>query len=568
MYIDKVPNRNSPPAYLLREAWREGTRIRKRTIANLSKWPPEKIERFRRLLKNEPLVHPNEAFAIESSKAHGHVEIILKMLRRLKLPTLLDRRNTQQRKLILAMVVQRILKPQSKLATARQLTQTTLAEELELKEVDENDLYRAMDWLHARQSKIEQRLLQRHLSDSAQVLYDVSSSYYEGHHCPLVRFGYSRDGKRGRPIVVYGILADASGRPLALQAYPGNTKDTLTVGDQIEKLQQQNNLKNIVLVGDRGMLTQTQINALKEHPGVGWISALTHDGICSLVQEGEFQPSLFDRFDLAEIESEQYPGERLVVCFNPMLHQRRSQQREQLLENTEKALRRIQREVKRRTKKQLSAEEIAHKVGRVSNQFKMAKHFDCTIAHGRFEFQRNLGRIEREHALDGFYILRTSENCQQLSPEEVVRSYKNLGKVEQAFRALKSIDLQIRPIRHRTEARVRAHLFICMLAYYVQWHLKEALQSLLYHEEEPDPRHNPVAPPTPSDSLQRKKSTHQTEDGLTLHSFSTLMDELGTRCRNQCRLTLQPEAPLVALITQPSPIQKRALELVKTYPVA
>lgn len=571
MYVEKVPNRGSPPVFLLREGKRDGKRVVKSTLFNLSKanWPLHKIELLRRLLKDEPLVNPNEAFIIEASKPAGHVEVILKMMQHLKLPQLLDRRKTLHRSLIVALVAQRLINPQSKLATARQLHHSTLAEELQLPAVDENDLYQAMDWLYGRQHNIEQRLIRRHLSEDSQVLYDVSSSYYEGHTCPLMRFGYSRDGKRGRPIVVYGVMADRDGRPLALQAYSGDTKDSLTVGDQVEKLRAQHKLDHIVLVGDRGMLTQTKIDTLKDYPGVGWISALPHDKIRTLAQKGVFQPTLFDRFELAEIQSEDYPGERLVVCFNPVLKERRAKQREALLANTEQALLKIQREVERRTKKHLTVEEISHKVGRVDNRFKMAKHFEYVIEHGRFEYQRKAHTITRESDLDGFYILRTDRTREQLSASEVVRSYKNLSKVERAFRCLKSIDLQIRPIRHRTEERVRAHLFICMLAYYVEWHLRKALESLLYHEEHPEPRDNPVAPPKASESLKRKKSSHHTDDGLPVHSFSTLMAELATRCRNQCRFTKSPEVlPSVALMTEPSPIQERALHLVKVFPVA
>ena len=451
MYIDKVPNRNSPPAYLLREAWRDGTKIRKRTIANLSKWPLEKIERLRQVLKDEPLVHPQDAFSIESSRPHGHVEVILEMLQRLQLSALLGGPKQRSHKLVLAMIAQRILQPVSKLATVAELQHTTLAQQLKLDHsVDENALYTAMDWLHARQLKIEKKLVARHLAEHSLVLYDVSSSYYEGKTCELMRFGYSRDGKRGRPIVVYGVLADRAGRPLAIQAYPGNTSDPVTVPDQVNKLRRQFGLDNIVLVGDRGMLTQTQIDTLKEHPGVGWISALTHDGIRKLVHKGSFQPSLFDRFDLAEIRSDDYPGERLVVCFNPLLQERRGRTREQLLVKTEEALAKIQREVARRTKKPLTAAEISHKLGRVDSRFKMAKHLEYVVENNRFEYARNARSIERESELDGFYILRTEQPAERMSAADVVRSYKNLAQVERAFRNMKSVDLQIRPIRHRT----------------------------------------------------------------------------------------------------------------------
>ncbi len=568
MYIEKVPNRSSPPTYLLRIGRREGKKVHKTTIANVSHWPPHKIETVRRALKNETLVSPEEAFSIESSTPHGHVEAVLAMMRKLKIPQLIERASSPQRDIVTAMIAQRIIAADSKLASVRLLTQTTLADELGCRDVDEDDLYQAMDWLGERQADIERRLAKRHLRDNALVYYDVSSSYYEGVTCPLMRFGYSRDGKRGRPIVVYGVLADRHGRPISLQAYPGNTADPSTLGDQLDRLRLQFGLRSIVLVGDRGMLTQTGIDTLRSYPGIGWISALTHDGIRKLAVAGTFQPTLFDRHALAEIGSdEHYPGERLIVCFNPLLQDRRAAVREELLKATEKAFGRIRREVDRRTRKPLTANEIARKAGRVDNRHRMAKHFDCDIGHGRFGFVRNEDSIAAESALDGFYIVRTVQGAQTMTAAETVRNYKNLAKVETAFRCLKAVDLQIRPIRHRTEPRVRAHLFICMLAYYVQWHLKEALRPLLYREEYPDVRDNPVAPPEPSDSLKRKKSGHRTEDGLPLHSFPTLISELGLRCRNQCRFTRHPDSPTVTLTTDPTPVQQRVLELVRMFPV-
>ena len=472
MYIDTVPNRNSRPAILLREGWREGKRVRKRTIANLSKWPPDKIKRLRLVLKNVPLVHPDELFVIERSLPHGHVEMVLKAVRRLKLPALIDPKPSRQRNLLLAMVIQRLLRPASKLATTRLWHTTTLASELSLQDADEDDLYGAMDWLLQRQNRIEKKLARRHLAEGDHVLYDLSSSYYEGHTCSLMRFGHSRDGKRGRPIVVYGVMADAAGCPVAVQAYPGNTGDPVTVPDQVEKLRQRFGLKRGVLVGDRGLLTETQSKHLKRHPGLGWISALRHEAIRQLVDTQEVQPSLFDERHLAEIRTEAYPGERLVVCYNPMLAEYRRNKRQDLVAETEKELARIAREVARRTKTPLLATEIAVKVGRIKNRYKVAKHFEMVIEDGRFEYARRTEAIAREAQLDGFYILRTSEPEERLATADVVRSYKNLTNVERAFRSLKTVDLQIRPIRHRAETRVRSHLFLCLLAYYVQWHLR------------------------------------------------------------------------------------------------
>ena len=389
MYVETVPNRNSPPAVLLREGWREGSKVRKRTLANLSSWPPAKVAALRKLLRDQPLVSPDEVFTIARSLPHGHVELVLEACRRLRLPALLDRRPSRQRDCVLAMIAQRLLHPVSKLATTRLWHTCTLAQELALRDADEDDLYDAMDWLLQRQPRIQKRLAQRHLGEDAQVLYDVSSSYYEGRTCPLMQFGYSRDGKRGRPIVVYGVLADRRGRPVAVQAYPGNTADPTTVPDRIETLRERFGLQRLVLVGDRGMLTDTQIEHLRQYPGLGWISALCHDAIRQLADEQSVQMSLFDERNLAEIRSPLYPDERLVVCSNPALAARRRHKREALLVATEEAFGRIQREVRRRTRKPLPATAIAKKVGRAEQRFKVGKHFATVIADGRFEFSRN-----------------------------------------------------------------------------------------------------------------------------------------------------------------------------------
>ena len=567
MYVEVVPNRNSPPAVLLREGWREGPKVRKRTLANLSSWPPAKVAALRKLLKNEPLVSPDQAFAIVSSRPHGHVELVLEACRQLRLPALLDRSPSPYRDCVLAMVAQRLLHPASKLATTRLWHATTLAAELGLQDADEDTLYEAMDWLLQRQSRIEKRLAKRHLGVDAQVLYDVSSSYYEGRTCPLMRFGYSRDGKRGRPIVVYGVLADRQGRPLAVQAYPGNTADPATVPDQVETLRDRFGLQRLVLVGDRGMLTDTQIEHLRQYPGLGWISALRHADIRQLAEEQTVQMSLFDHRNLAEIRSPLYPGERLVVCCNPGLAERRRHKREALLAATEEALERIRREVQRRTKKPLPATAIAEKVGRAKQRFKVAKHFETVIEDGRFEYSRNRHAIEREAALDGLYVIRTSQT--DLQAADIVRSYKQLTRVERAFRCLKTVDLMVRPIRHRSEDRVRAHLFLCLLAYYVEWHLRQALAPLLFQEEELQAwqaRRDPVAPAKPTRQVQAKKNRRTTPDGLQLHSFSTLMHALATRCRHQCRLRDDADGPTVERLTEPTPLQQRALELVRAFP--
>lgn len=570
MYVDIVPNRNSRPAILLREGWREGKRVRKRTIANLTGWPQDKVKRLRLVLKNVPLVHPDELFVIERSLPHGHVEIVLNAIRRLKLPALIDPKPSRQRDLVLALIVQRLLRPASKLATTRLWHTTTLASELSLEDADENDLYEAMDWLLQRQARIEKKLARRHLAEGDHVLYDVSSSYYEGHTCSLMRYGYNRDGKRGRPIVVYGVMADRAGRPVAVQAYPGNTGDPATVPDQVERLRRQFGLKRVVLVGDRGLLTETRITHLKRYPGLGWISALRHTDIRQLVEKQAVQLSIFDERHLAEIRARAYPGERLVVCYNPLLAEYRRGKRRDLLAATEDKLAQIAREVARRTKTPLLATEIAEKVGRVKNRYKVAKHFEWVIEDGRFEYARRTEAIAREEQLDGFYILRTSEPEERLPTAEVVRSYKNLTNVERAFRCLKTVDLQIRPIRHRTEERVRSHLFLCLLSYYVEWHLRRALAPLLFDDEDLDAhraQRDPVLAAQPSASAKRKKAKRQAEDGLPLQSFATLMAQMATRARHRCRVASDPGGPKLQRLTEPTPLQERALELVKAFPV-
>ena len=569
MYVETVPNRNSPPAILLREGRREGKKVHKRTLANLTHWPKDKIERLRRVLKNEPLVHPDQLFVIERSLPHGHVELLLEAMRQLKLPALIDPRPSPKRDRVLAMILQRLLYPASKLATTRLWHTTTLAEELSLEDTDEDDLYEAMDWLLERQDRIERKLAKRHLAEGDPVLYDVSSSYYEGQTCPLMQFGHNRDGKRDRPIVVYGVLADSMGRPLAVEAYAGNTGDPTTVGDQVEKIRGRFGLERVVLVGDRGLLTETQINHLKRHPGLGWISALRHHQIRRLVESEAVQLSLFDERHLAEVRSPDYPGERLIVCHNPLLAEHRRQKREALLTATEEALAGIARQVARRTRTPLSATEIAEKLGRVKNRFQVAKHFRTQIADGSFHYERRTEAIIREAQLDGFYMLRTSEPADRLPTAAVVRRYKDLTRVERAFRSLKTVDLHIRPIRHRVESRVRAHLFLCLLAYYVHWHLRQALAPLLFDDEDLEAeraRRDPVLAAQPSASAKRKKRKRRTEDGFPLQSLETLMAHLGTRARHQCRLPSEPDAPCVQRLTEPTPLQQRAFELIRMFP--
>ncbi|HEX8797719.1 MAG TPA: IS1634 family transposase, partial [Terriglobales bacterium] len=461
MYISVVPNRNSPPAILLREGWREGNKTRQRTLANLSHWPKEKIDTFRRLLRDETLVSPQDLLATQTTLPHGHVEAVLLAMRKLGLDSLLASQPCRERDLVLAMIGQRLLQPCSKLATTRQWHNTTLAEELRVSDASEDELYEAMDWLLERQGRIEKKLAARHLGEGSLVLYDVSSSYYEGQHCPLAQYGHDRDGQKGLPIIVYGLMTDGEGRPLAVDVYAGNTGDPTTVVDQVNKLRERFGLSRVVLVGDRGMLTQPQIDKLKAHPQMGWITALTSVAIRGLLATGALQLSLLDEKNLVEIQSSSYPGERLMVCYNPLLAEERKRKREQLLAATEKALSRIGKEVERRTQKPLTATEIALKVGKVLGHYKMGKHFQHQIEDGKLSWSRREESIAEEAKLDGIYVIRTSETAEQLSAADTVRGYKSLAQVERAFRSLKSLDLLIRPIHHRTEERVPAHIFLC-----------------------------------------------------------------------------------------------------------
>jgi transposase len=564
MYIDRVPNRNSPPAILLREGWREGKKIRKRTLANLSHWPEAKVEALRRLLKDQPLVPPEEAFLIEESLPHGQVEAVLGTIRRLRLDQMLASKASPQRNRVLAMVVQLLLYPSSKLGITRLWQLSTLAEELEVVDCDEDDLYQAMDWLVRRQSRIEKKLARRHLKPGDPVFYDVTSSYYEGSTCPLAEFGYNRDGKPGKTSIVWGVMTDRAGRPVAVEVYPGHTGDPTTLADQVEKLRRRFGLERLVMVGDRGLLTQTQIKNLKQYPGVGWISALRFDAIRQLAEDKSVQPSLFDQRHLAEIRSDRFPEERLIVCFNPLLAEERQRKRQDLLEATEAELEKIVRQVARRTRKLLKAQEIGQKVGKVINRFKVGKHFDLSIKDNHFSYRRRAESIQREAELDGIYIIRTSEV--QLGAEEAVRSYKNLAVVEVLFRSLKGIDRLVRPIRHRDESRVRAHIFLCLLAYYVRWHMQKAWAPLLYKDEELEANRalrDPGAPAQASASAKRKKKLRKTEDGLPLHSFDTLLAALQTRCRNRCRAQSLPNSPAFFQINPPNPLQQRALELLQ-----
>jgi len=566
MYIETVPNRGSKPAILLREGKREGKRIVKRTLANLTHWPEVQVEALRRVLRGGAV--SLDKLVIERSLPHGHVQAALGVMGKLGMDKLLASRPCRERDLVMAMIAQRLVDPCSKLATTRQWHATTLAQELNVADADANALYGAMDWLVKRQPHIERKLAKRHLEEGAEVLFDVSSSSYHGRTCLLAVRGYNRDGEK-LPSIVYGLLTDGAGRPVAVDVYPGNTGDPSTVPDQVEKLRGRFGLERVVLVGDRGMLTQTQIDALRAYPGLGWISALRFPAIRDLAEGGAFQLSLFDHQNLAEITSDAYPGERLVVCHNPLLAEDRKRTREELLLATEARLAKIAADVARRTKTPLNAHEIGVKVGKVINRYKVGKHFLLTIEDSLLRFERNEQSICREANLDGIYIIRTSEGADALSAEDTVRTYKSLGQVEQAFRCMKSDDLQVRPIRHRSEAHVRAHVFLCMLAYYAEWHMRKALSPVLFQDDELDETRwsrDAVAKAQPSESARAKKRSRQTTDGWPVHSLSTLLTDLATRCKNTCRAGDDKTAVRFDQLTEPTPFQQHVFRLLGLEP--
>jgi transposase len=551
-------------SHLLRHSYRDGDRVRHRTLANLSHLPPETLELVRRSLKGETLVSPQQAFRITHSKAHGHVHAVLGTLRKLGLDTLLSARPSRQRNLVVALVVARLLFPASKLATPRHWRASTLADELGVADATVEEIYQALDWLGRRQTAIETRLAGRHLQRGGLVLYDVSSSFYHGRTCPLAHHGHDRDGKKGLPIIVYGLLTDAVGRPVAIDVFPGNTTDATTVPAQVEKLRERFGCSRIVLVGDRGMLTDTQIEHLRQYPGLGWISALRSQAIRRLLDENRVQRADLQQQHLAEIRSPDFPGERLVVCYNPRLAQERRRKRQALLAQTEEQLQRLAREVARRTRTPLSQADIGVKAGRILQQSKVAKHYQLQIADGSFSWQRRHEAIRREEELDGLYVIRTNENKRRLPADEAVRSYKRLTRVEHAFRCLKGLDLLVRPIYHRVPPRVRAHLLLCMLAYYVEWELRRCWAPLLFAEEELEQtrqQRHPVLPAEPTEQAQEKKQTKQTAQGLEVQSFRSLLAQLAGQTRNTCVVVGDETGVRFEQLSEATPLQTEAFRL-------
>ena len=552
-------------SHLVRQSYRAEGKVKHRTLANISHLPNDLIEVIRRSLQGEVFLPSCESLRTLSSKPHGHAQAISLAFDRLGLDGLIASKPSRQRSLILALIAQRLLFPCSKLASLRHWQTTTLADDLEVGDATSTELYAALDWLGKRQPDIERKLAKRHLEEGGIVLYDVSSSSYEGHTCPLARFGYNRDGKKGLPIIVYGLLTDPCGRPVAVEVYPGNTADPTTVPDQIVKIRKSFGLERIVLVGDRGMLTSTQIDTLRTYPGLGWVSALRSEAIGELIAKGKLKPKDFEPDPLAEITSPDYPDERLVACYNAALAKKRKEKRQHLLKATEADLGKLEAEVKRRTKKPLTVVQIALKAGKVVGKHKMKKHFELQIADGSFRWNRNEKGIEREAQLDGIYVIRTSEKEKDRKAAECVRTYKSLAVVERAFRCLKGLDLLVRPIRHRVDPRVRAHVLLCVLAYYVEWHMRSVWKPLLYEDEELDrsrkTRH-PVKPAKASASAQAKKKTHKTKAGWVAHDWKSLMAHLGTRSRVTYEIGKEGEGATFQQLSQPDEIQAEALRLV------
>jgi transposase len=567
MHVSTTTRRSGDREYtatLLRRSYRQDGKVKKETLANLSHLPPAAIDAIRRVLAGETLMGVDHAFEIERSLPAGHVNAALVMARRLELAKLLDRSPCRERDLCMAMILGRVICPGSKLGTVRTLGQSTLASELGVEGADEDDLYRAMDWLLERQNRIEDRLARRHLRDGEMVLYDVSSSYFEGRTCPLAKLGYSRDGKRGLVQIIYGLLCDMDGRPVAVEVFTGELHDDKTLPAQVTKLKDRFGLSRIVVVADRGMVTKANIEILKGTDGVDWITALKAPTIKKLARTGVFQPSLFDEQNLGEItDVAEFPGERLVVCRNPLVGAQRARKREELLAATETDLAQVADRVNNGTL--LGADLIGLAVGPVLKRYRMKKHFQITISDTTFTYTRNTDTIAEEAALDGFYILRTSLTETDLQAGDVVRAYKNLEQAETAFGSLKGPELQIRPIHHRLEDRVRAHVLICMLAYYLTWHLKAAWKPLLFTDEHRPVSPDPVAKAVRSTSAQEKAQTKRTATGHPAHSYRTLLAELATQTRNTTRL--HGHNSTFEKLTQPTPLQAQALELASNAPI-
>ena len=563
MHIQIIPNRGSTPTVLLRESYREGSKVGKRTLANLSSLSGPQIEAIRCVLRGDKMQFASK-FEILSSRAHGHVQAVSLAMSRLKMDALIDAKDCPQRDAVLAMIASRIVSPNTKLATTRLWHTNTLASDFGVTGHDEDDLYKAMDWLLERQDSIEKKLAKRHLLKDALVLYDLSSSYFEGSCCPLAKFGYNRDRKRGKLQVNYGLLTGPLGCPVAISVYEGNTSDGMTFMPAVHKLQSDFGIKQMVMVGDRGMIAQKTINEMRDIEGLDWITALRTGSIRALVEGGQLQMGLFDERNLLEIESPDYPGERLVACRNDALSKLRAHKRLELLSATEENLTKIKERVD--SGRLTGADAIGVCVGRLIDKHKMAKHIELKITNQSLTWTRKAQSIAAEAALDGLYIIRTSVSAQRMDAPTCVRSYKSLANVERAFRSIKSIDFKVRPIHHRTENRVRAHLFLCMLAYYVEWHMRQAWAELLFADTEQGLKESrdPVTPAKRSEVAMQKVASLKLDDGSMAHSFATLMADLSTIVQNTCKAPgSEQEATTFEVTTNPTLKQQRAMELIK-----
>lgn len=554
-------------SHLLRRSFREGGKVRNETLGNLSHLPESLIAIIHRSLKGETFVPLGEAFTIRRSEPHGHVQAVQRMMERLGLPAVIAGKPCPERDLVLALIASRILDPQTKLATTRSWAATTLADTFGVTQADEQDCYAAMDWLVARQDRIQKKLAARHLKADGLVLYDLSSSYFEGTTCPLAQRGYSRDGRRGTLQVNYGLMTDDRGCPVAVTVHEGNTADPTTLMPEITRIKDEFGITRFVMVGDRGMISSKAIEALRESGGIDWITALKSASIRALVEDKTIQPDLFDETNLCEVTHPDFPGERLIACRNPELAKLRAHKRCDLLSATEEALRTIQTRIA--AGRLTGQDKIGLAVGRVVNRYKMAKHVSVTITDTTFTFARKEDAIAAEAALDGIYIIRTSVNAERLDAPSCVRHYKSLSQVERAFRSMKTVDLKVRPIHHRLSDRVRAHLFLCMLAYYVEWHLKEAWRELLFADEDQAAKatRDPVAPAKRSAAAKAKVARRHHEDGTPIHSFPTLLAELATIVRNTCCTSAEEDAPTFTVTTRPSSLQARAMALIDTLAV-
>jgi transposase len=569
MYIEKVPNRNSPPAVLLRESYREGDQVKKRTLANLSKLPDDIIDNLKLALKGATLSMnegiPNH-FEVIRSLPHGHVMAILETIKKLGLDKIISEKSSRIRNLVVAMIVARIINPKSKLATARGFNSETgsqsLGQLLDLEKADEDELYNALDWLLEKQEKIEKHLALKHLESGTLVLYDVTSTYLEGNGCELGKYGYNRDKKKGKTQIVFGLLCSAKGCPIAVEVFAGNTSDGATLSGQIEKVRKGWGIENVVWVSDRGILTNSKIKELvKPIEGLDYITGLTKPQIRKLAEVEVIQLGLFDQVNLVEFESEDYPDERLIACRNPFIAQKNQLQREALLEAVEKELDLIVQATQREKRALKGQDKIALRVGKILNQFKVNKYYNLEITEEGFSYQRQRELIAQETALDGVYVLRTSLESTLMDAATTVKAYKSLSQVEEAFRCYKSIDLKVRPIYHYKGDRVKAHIFLCMLAYYVEWHLKQCLAPLLFEDEEIDDGSLNVIKASRSESAQSKERKKRNQENFPVHSFRTLLEDLGTICLNTVECTIREGSYRFSKITRPTQLQQKALDL-------